>query len=169
MCIRDRAPIPMLLACSHVHHGLKKIKKRSKFDIIIESAEPREPHHFSLLFGYGASAINPYMVNEIIQWQVKNNIIKINSNKAIDNFNKAIAKGIIKIMNKIGISTLHSYRGAQIFEALGLNQNFINKFFSETPTRIEGIGLKEIENEISKRHKKTYNEKTIDGLSLIHI
>ena len=69
-------------------------------------------------------------------------------------------------MNKIGISTLHSYRGAQIFEALGLNQNFINKFFSETPTRIEGIGLKEIENEISKRHKKTYNEKTIDGLSL---
>ena len=161
-----KAPIPMLLACSHVHHGLKKIKKRSKFDIIIESAEPREPHHFSLLFGYGASAINPYMVNEIIQWQVKNNIIKINSNKAIDNFNKAIAKGIIKIMNKIGISTLHSYRGAQIFEALGLNQNFINKFFSETPTRIEGIGLKEIENEISKRHKKTYNEKTIDGLSL---
>ena len=162
----DMAPIPMLLACSHVHHGLKKIKKRSKFDIIIESAEPREPHHFSLLFGYGASAINPYMVNEIIEWQVKNNIIKINSNKAIDNFNKAIAKGIVKIMNKIGISTLHSYRGAQIFEALGLNQNFINKFFSETPTRIEGIGLKEIENEISKRHKKTYNEKTIDGLSL---
>ena len=161
-----KAPIPMLLACSHVHHGLKKIKKRSKFDIIIESAEPREPHHFSLLFGYGASAINPYMVNEIIEWQVKNNIIKINSSKAIDNFNKAIAKGIVKIMNKIGISTLHSYRGAQIFEALGLNQNFINKFFSETPTRIEGIGLKEIENEISKRHKKTYNEKTIDGLSL---
>ena len=162
----DMAPIPMLLACSHVHHGLKKMKKRSKFDIIIESAEPREPHHFSLLFGYGASAINPYMVNEIIEWQVKNNIIKINSSKAIDNFNKAIAKGIVKIMNKIGISTLHSYRGAQIFEALGLNQNFINKFFSETPTRIEGIGLKEIENEISKRHKKTYNEKTIDGLSL---
>ena len=162
----QKAPIPMLLACSHVHHGLKKIKKRSKFDIIIESAEPREPHHFSLLFGYGASAINPYMVNEIIQWQVKNSFIKINSEKAIDNFNKAIAKGIIKIMNKIGISTLHSYRGAQIFEALGLNENFINKFFSETPTRIEGIGLKEIENETSKRHKITYSEKTIDGLSL---
>ena len=162
----QKAPIPMLLACSHVHHGLKKIKKRSKFDIIIESAEPREPHHFSLLFGYGASAINPYMVNEIIQWQVKNSFIKINSEKAIDNFNKAIAKGIIKIMNKIGISTLHSYRGAQIFEALGLNKNFINKFFSETPTRIEGIGLKEIENETSKRHKITYSEKTIDGLSL---
>ena len=162
----QKAPIPMLLACSHVHHGLKKIKKRSKFDIIIESAEPREPHHFSLLFGYGASAINPYMVNEIIQWQVKNSFIKINSDKAIDNFNKAIAKGIIKIMNKIGISTLHSYRGAQIFEALGLNENFINKFFSETPTRIEGIGLKEIENETSKRHKITYSEKTIDGLSL---
>ena len=161
-----KAPLPILLACSHVHHGLKKIKKRSKFDIVIESAEPREPHHFSLLFGYGASAINPYMVNEIIEWQVKNGTINLSSEKAIDNFNKAIAKGIVKIMNKIGISTLHSYRGAQIFEALGLNQNFINEYFSETPTRIEGIGLKEIENEISERHKKTFNGKVIDGLSL---
>ena len=104
------------------------------FGIIIESAEPREPHHFSLLFGYGASAINPYMVNEIITHQVENNIIQdISVEKAIDNFNKAIAKGIVKVMNKIGISTLHSYRGAQIFEALGLNEKFIETYFCKPP------------------------------------
>ena len=91
------------------------MKKRSKFGIIIESAEPREPHHFALLFGYGASAINPYMVNEIIIHQATEGNIALEANVAIENFNKAIAKGIIKVMNKIGISTLHSYRGSQIF------------------------------------------------------
>ena len=109
------APIPMLLATSHTHHAFKRMKKRSKFGIIIESAEPREPHHFALLFGYGASAINPYMVNEIIIHQATEGNIALEANVAIENFNKAIAKGIIKVMNKIGISTLHSYRGSQIF------------------------------------------------------
>jgi glutamate synthase (ferredoxin) len=132
----DLAPIPMLLATSHTHHAFKRLKKRSKFGIIIESAEPREPHHFSLLFGYGASAINPYLVNEIISYQSKIDNLIESPEKAIDNFNKAIAKGIIKVMNKIGISTLHSYRGAQINEALGLSKKLIDKFFSNTPTRI---------------------------------
>ena len=114
------APIPILLACSTVHHYLIKRNKRSKFGIVIESAEPREPHHFSMLFGYGASAINPYLVNEIIDFHHEIGIIKgITKHKAIQNFNSAIAKGILKVMNKIGISTLHSYRGSQIFEALG--------------------------------------------------
>ena len=114
------APIPMLLACSYIHHSMNLLKVRSKFGIIIESAEPREPHHFALLFGYGASAINPYMVNEIIQNQVNQGFITgVKADYAIANFNKAIAKGIVKIMNKIGISTLHSYRAAQIFEILG--------------------------------------------------
>ena len=126
----DLAPIPMLLATSHTHHAFKRLKKRSKFGIIIESAEPREPHHFSLLFGYGASAINPYLVNEIISYQSKKDNLVESPEKAIDNFNKAIAKGIIKVMNKIGISTLHSYRGAQINEALGLSKKLIDKFFS---------------------------------------
>ena len=162
-----KAPIPMLLACSHAHHGLKKLKKRSLFGIIIESAEPREPHHFSLLFGYGASAINPYMVNEIITHQVENEIIQgISVEKAIDNFNKAIAKGIVKVMNKIGISTLHSYRGAQIFEALGLNEKFIETYFCKTATRIEGIGLYEIEKEINKRFHKAYSQENIPGMPL---
>ena len=137
------------------------------FGIIIESAEPREPHHFSLLFGYGASAINPYMVNEIITHQVENNIIQdISVEKAIDNFNKAIAKGIVKVMNKIGISTLHSYRGAQIFEALGLNEKFIETYFCKTATRIEGIGLYEIEKEINKRFHKAYSQENLPGMPL---
>ena len=151
------APIPMLLACAHVHNTLKRKFKRSKFDIVIESAEPREPHHFACLFGYGASAINPYMVNEIIQDQVEAGIIKdLTFDNAVKNYNKAVAKGIIKIMNKIGISTLHSYRGAQIFEALGLSNEFVERFFCNTPSRIEGIGLNELENEIEKRFKKAF-------------
>ena len=160
------APIPMLLATSHTHHAFKRMKKRSKFGIIIESAEPREPHHFALLFGYGASAINPYMVNEIIIHQATEGNIALEANVAIENFNKAIAKGIIKVMNKIGISTLHSYRGSQIFEALGLSEKFINRFFCNTATRIEGIGLYEIEKEISSRHSKAYVHESNLGLPL---
>jgi glutamate synthase (ferredoxin) len=160
------APIPMLLATSHAHHALKRLKKRSQFGIIIESAEPREPHHFSLLFGYGASAINPYMVNEIIIHQATQGTIDLDAEVAIDNFNKAIAKGIVKVMNKIGISTLHSYRGAQIFEALGLSQKIVDRFFCNTATRIEGIGLYEVEKEISRRHSKAYIHESNLGLPL---
>ena len=160
------APIPILLATAHVHNSLKRAKKRSKFGIIIESAEPREPHHFALLFGYGASAINPFMVNEIIINQVSKGVINTKPDQAIINFNKAIATGIVKIMNKIGISTLHSYRGAQIFEALGLSEKFINRFFCDTATRIEGIGLYEIEKEINTKHKKAYSHQSSTGLPL---
>jgi glutamate synthase (ferredoxin) len=162
------APIPMLLACSYVHHSLNILKVRSKFGIIIESAEPREPHHFALLFGYGASAINPYLVNEIIREQVSaGHITNMDADYAIANYNKAIAKGILKIMNKIGISTLHSYRAAQIFEILGLNKTFSTKYFPYTPSRIEGIGLTEIEKEVKKRHQKAFpNSKMASLLSL---
>ena len=150
--------IPILLACSNIHHCLMKLKKRSKFGIVIESSEPREPHHFSMLFGYGASAINPYMVNEIIAFHHKKNFFGDQSLKSsIQNFNKAIAKGILKVMNKIGISTLHSYRGSQIFEALGLRESFTEKYFSNTPTRIEGIGLYSLEKEHSKRHIEAFS------------
>ena len=160
------APIPMLLATSYAHHEFKHLKKRSQFGIIVESAEPREPHHFALLFGYGASAINPYMVNEIILHQAEQKYITLEASKAIDNFNKAIAKGIIKVMNKIGISTLHSYRGSQIFEALGLSEKFINRFFCNTASRIQGIGLYEVEKEISSRHAKAYIHESNLGMAL---
>ncbi|GAL70594.1 glutamate synthase [NADPH] large chain [Jejuia pallidilutea] len=157
------APIPALLACSYVNHQLNRLRKRSYFDIIIESAEPREPHHFATLFGYGASAINPYMVNEIIRMQVKEGFITdMDEQKAVDNFNKAIGKGILKIMNKIGISTLHSYRGSQIFEIVGFNSEFVEKYFPYTASRIEGIGLYEIEKEINERYKQAYPQKPID-------
>ncbi len=160
---REFAPIPALLACSYVHHQMNRLRKRSYFDIIIESAEPREPHHFATLFGYGASAINPYMVNEIIRMQVKEGFITgMDEQKAVDNFNKAIGKGILKVMNKIGISTLHSYRGSQIFEIVGFNSQFVEKYFPYTTSRIEGIGLYEIEKEISQRYKNAYPDKQID-------
>ena len=164
------APIPMLLACSYIHHSLNILKVRSKFGIIIESAEPREPHHFALLFGYGASAINPYMVNEIIHDQINSGVITtIKADYAIKNYNKAVAKGILKIMNKIGISTLHSYRAAQIFEILGLNKTFTSKYFPNTPSRIEGIGLMEIEKEIKKRYQNTFPNSKIANLLPLEI
>ncbi|TXE12783.1 glutamate synthase large subunit [Seonamhaeicola algicola] len=159
---KDFAPIPALLACSYVNHQLNRLRKRSYFDIIIESAEPREPHHFATLFGYGASAINPYMVNEIIRMQVKEGFITdYNEDEAVENFNKAIGKGLLKIMNKIGISTLHSYRGSQIFEIVGFNSAFVEKYFPYTASRIEGIGLYEIEKEISERYKYAYPDTQI--------
>ncbi len=149
---KDNAPIPVLLACSYVHHALNKRQKRSKFGIVLETAEPREPHHFATLFGYGASAINPYLVNEIIRNQVKENVIKdIDAEEAVQNFNKAIGKGVLKVMNKIGISTLHSYRASQIFEALGLKKAFVNKYFPGTPSRIGGIGLVVLDKDIQSR------------------
>ncbi|MCL4137160.1 UNVERIFIED_CONTAM: hypothetical protein GTU68_056607 [Idotea baltica] len=160
---QEFAPIPALLACSYVNHQMNRLRKRSYFDIIIESAEPREPHQFATLFGYGASAINPYMVNEIIRMQVKEGFIKgIDEQKAVDNFNKAIGKGILKIMNKIGISTLHSYRGSQIFEIVGFNSQFVEKYFPYTTSRIEGIGLYEIEKEINQRYKNAYPDNKIN-------
>lgn len=157
-----KAPIPVLLACSYVHHGLNRLRKRSFFDIVIESAEPREPHHFATLFGYGASAINPYMVNEIIRQQVREGFIEgISPDKAVTNFNKAIGKGILKVMNKIGISTLHSYRGSQIFEIVGLEKEFVEKYFPYTTSRIEGIGLYEIEKEVAQRYELAFPKTSI--------
>ncbi len=163
---KHRAPIPALLACSYVNSGLQKLGKRSKVSIIVESAEPREVHHFALLFGYGASAINPYMVNEIIGEQIEeNNISDLTFEEAIYNYNKAVGKGVLKVMNKIGISTLNSYRSSQLFECIGINTKVVEQYFPNTATRIQGIGLYEIEKEISKRHKKAYAEREV-GASL---
>ena len=142
---------------------MNRLRKRSFFDIVIESAEPREPHHFATLFGYGASAINPYMVNEIIRIQVREGFIKgCDEEHAVGNFNKAIGKGLLKIMNKIGISTLRSYRGSQIFEIVGFNTSFVEKYFPYTASRVEGIGLYEIEKEIEERYHCAYPSAHID-------
>ncbi|MEM0933273.1 MAG: glutamate synthase large subunit, partial [Bacteroidota bacterium] len=162
MVSTEMAAIPALLACSFVNSGLRKMGKRSKLSIIIESAEPREVHHFALLFGFGASAINPYLVNEIIGQQIQeNNLTDCTFNEAIKNYNKAVGKGILKVMNKIGISTLNSYRGSQLFECIGINTKVVEKYFPNTPTRIEGIGLYEIEKEITKRHLKAFKKQEV--------
>ncbi|WP_299256240.1 glutamate synthase large subunit [uncultured Aquimarina sp.] len=162
---KHRAPIPALLACSFVNSGLQKLGKRSQVSIIIESAEPREVHHFALLFGYGASAINPYMVNEIIKEQIEDhNITDLVAEEAVNNYNKAVGKGVLKVMNKIGISTLNSYRSSQLFECIGINTKVVDKYFPNTATRIQGIGLYEIEKEIAKRHKRAYAEREVDAM-----
>lgn len=158
---KDKAPIPALLACSFVNSALRTLGKRSKVSLIVESAEPREVHHFALLFGYGASAINPYMVNEIIEDKINEFDATVDAEKAVENYNKAVGKGILKIMNKIGISTLNSYRGSQLFECIGINTNVVNKYFPNTATRIQGIGLHEIEKEINKRYSNAYKEREI--------
>ncbi|NRB82293.1 MAG: glutamate synthase large subunit [Winogradskyella sp.] len=155
----NQAPIPALLACSYVNHALHKLGKRSQVSIIIESAEPREVHHFALLFGFGASAINPYIVNEIVQEQINSkDVTDLEYLTAIKNYNKAIGKGILKVMNKIGISTLNSYRASQLFECIGINTATVQKYFPNTPTRIQGVGLREIEQEIVKRHRKAFQK-----------
>ena len=158
----NEAPVPALLACSFVNSGLQRLGKRNKMSIIIESAEPREVHHFCLLFGFGASAINPYLVNEIIGEQIEeHDITEYTFEEAVKNYNKAIGKGILKVMNKIGISTLNSYRGSQLFECIGINTKVVEKYFPNTPTRIQGIGLYEIEKEVAKRHKKAFSKKEV--------
>ena len=160
----ELAPIPALLACSFVNSGLQRLQKRSRVSIIVESAEPREVHHFALLFGFGASAVNPYLVNEIIAEQIEGgNLLNCSFEEAIANYNKAIGKGILKVMNKIGISTLNSYRGSQLFECLGLKRVLVEKYFPNTPTRIEGIGLFEIEKEIASRHRNAFLSQHILG------
>ena len=161
------APIPALLACSFLNNALHKIGKRSQVSLIIESAEPREVHHFALLFGFGASAVNPYIVNEIVFNQISNqDLTDLEYLMAIKNYNRAIEQGILNVMNNIGISTLNSYRGSQLFECLGINEVTVNQYFPNTPSRIQGIGLKEIEKDIAKRHKLAFRSEAFTSLEI---
>jgi len=143
----DKAPIPSLLAVSAVHHYLINIKKRWRIDIVVETAEAREVMHFALLFGYGASIINPYLSFAVIEDQIKEKKIQLDLNTAQNNYITAINKGLLKIMSKMGISTLRSYRAAQIFEAIGLNRDLIEKYFEGTDSRIGGLGINELAEE----------------------
>jgi glutamate synthase domain-containing protein 2/glutamate synthase domain-containing protein 1/glutamate synthase domain-containing protein 3 len=150
---RRLAPIPSLLATGAVHHHLIRAGKRTRCGIVVESGEPREVQHFCLLLGYGACAVNPYLAFEIIHSQDQQELLrKLDAPSAIKNYIKACDKGILKVMSKMGISTLQSYRGAQIFEAIGLNSELIDKYFTWTASRIEGVGLDEIAAETTLRH-----------------
>ena len=152
------APVPSLLAVSAVHHHLIEKRKRMQIDIVVESAEPREVMHFALLFGYGASIINPYMSFAVIDKLVKDKAIQLDYQKAESNYINAINKGILKIMSKMGISTLRSYRSAHLFEAVGIHPDVINKYFAGTITRIGGIGMREIAEEVLIPHRKAFVE-----------
>jgi glutamate synthase (NADPH/NADH) large chain len=155
---KDKAPIPSLLAVSAVHHHLINRRKRMQIDIVLESAEPREVMHFALLFGYGASIINPYMAFSVIEKLVKQKQIQMDYDKAEENYIYAINKGLLKILSKMGISTLRSYRAAQIFEAVGINRSVIDRYFAGTTSRIEGVGMEEIAEEVLIPHRKAFSE-----------
>ncbi|MFZ5806871.1 MAG: glutamate synthase large subunit [Verrucomicrobiota bacterium] len=153
----EMAPIPALMAVSALHHHLIAQGTRTKAGILVESGEPREVHHFALLIGYGATAVNPYVAFETLEEMVSQEKIDgTDKEKAIANYVKASVKGIVKTMSKMGISTIQSYRGAQIFEAIGLNSELIDKYFRWTPSRVEGVDLNILAEEICRRHGKAF-------------
>lgn len=149
--------IPTLLALGAVHHYLVKKSLRTKCSIILETGEPRELHDFCVLLGYGADAIYPYLIYEVIKYMLDKGEVELSYEKAIYNYRKALHKGILKVMSKMGISTLQSYKGAQIFEALGINNEVIEKCFKGTVSRIGGIGFDEIAKETYLMHKSAFD------------
>ena len=152
----DMVPIPSLLAVAAVHHHLIKNKKRMQVGIIVESAEPREIMHFALLLGYGASVVNPYLAFAAIDYLVAEGEVKIPYYDARKNYIKAIDKGLLKILSKMGISTLRSYHGSQLFEAVGVSDDLIDNYFKGTPSRIGGVGYEEIFREAMMFHDEAY-------------
>ena len=161
----DNAPIPSLLATAGVHHHLIREGTRTRCGLVVESGEPRDIAHLALLIGYGAGAINPYMVFESMEDMIRQDyfLSNVDYKTAEKNFIKAAHKGVVKIMAKMGISTIQSYRGAQIFEAVGLNEDFIDRYFAWTPSRIGGIGISEIEEESRARHSFAYTDLVVSG------
>ena len=155
---KDNMPIPTLLISAGIHHHLIKNGTRTKTSIVLETGEPREVHHFAVLLGYGANAINPYLAFETIKELCDENkyVKNIEYEKGVETYIKGITKGIIKVMSKMGISTLQSYQGAQIFEALGICEEVVDKFFTNTTTRIAGIGLEHIEKEAITRFDNAF-------------
>ena len=154
--------IPSLLAVSAVHQYLVKTKKRTTLSLVLESGEPREVHHFATLLGYGASAINPYLAHETIKQMVEEDMIQKDPYAAIDDYNNAILGGIVKIASKMGISTIQSYQGSQIFEAIGISKEVIDKYFTGTVSRVEGITMKDIEDGVEALHSKAFDPLGLD-------
>jgi glutamate synthase (NADPH/NADH) large chain len=150
------APIPSLLAVSAVHLYLVQKRKRMQIDIVVESAEPREVMHFALLFGFGANAINPYMVFAIINDKIKTGDISMDMESAKKHYIKAVNKGLMKVLSKMGNSTLRSYRGAHIFEAVGISSAFLDKYFKGISSAIEGIDIEDVANEVLKPHYEAF-------------
>ncbi|MBV9866372.1 MAG: glutamate synthase large subunit [Abitibacteriaceae bacterium] len=160
---RNQAAIPALLAVSGLHHYLIREGTRTKVGLVLESGEPREVHHFSLLIGYGAGAINPYLVFESLDDMIRQGMLTdITHEKAVGKYIKGAVKGVVKTMAKMGISTIQSYRGAQIFEAIGLARDFVQKYFTWTASRVEGIGLATLAEEVKLRHRRAFPARDIE-------
>jgi glutamate synthase domain-containing protein 2/glutamate synthase domain-containing protein 1/glutamate synthase domain-containing protein 3 len=158
----ELAPIPCLLALTAVHNHLIREGSRTQVALIVESGEPREVMHYCLLIGYGASAVNPYLAIETLEDLSTRGMLppNVNFDKALGNYKKAIDKGLLKVFSKMGISTLQSYRGAQIFEAIGLSRALIDKYFTGTPSRIEGVGLDVLAREAKMKHDHAFHPLT---------
>ena len=154
---RERAPIPSLLATSGVHHHLVRQGTRTRCALVVETGDAREVHHCALLLGYGAGAVNPYLAFETLDDMVRQRIlVSISHAQALKNYVKALNKGILKVMSKMGISTLQSYCGAQVFEAVGLDRPIVDKYFTRTASRIGGVGIDVIAEEVSRRHQQAF-------------
>lgn len=163
----DNAPIPALLAVSGLHHHLIREGTRTRVGLVLESGEPREVHHYAVLIGYGCGAINPYVAFETIHDMIHQGLmVDIEPKTAIKNYIKAATKGVIKVASKIGISTIQSYRGAQIFEAIGLNKSVIDKYFSWTASRIEGADLEVLAEEAIQRHRHAFPDRDVETHTL---
>jgi glutamate synthase (NADPH) large chain len=161
---RDFAPIPALLAVAGLHHYLIREGLRTRISIVLETGEAREVHHFSLLIGFGCSAINPYVAFETIDGMIQDGLLtNIDHKTACKNMVKAASKGVIKVMSKMGISSIQSYRGAQVFEAVGLRQDVIDHYFTWTPSRVGGIGLDVIAQEVLVRHHAAFPDRQVNG------
>ncbi|OGX06311.1 MAG: glutamate synthase subunit alpha [Omnitrophica WOR_2 bacterium GWA2_47_8] len=160
---KDHVPMPSLLACSALHHHLIRQGTRTKVSLVIETGEAREMHHFAVLIGYGANAINPYLVFETIEDQLARGRYPkgLDFKHAEKNYLKATRKGLFKVISKMGISTIQSYCGAQIFEAVGLGEELIGKYFTATPSRIGGIGIETVAEEMLKRHRTAYPDHNV--------
>lgn len=153
----NHVPIPSLLAVASLNQHLVQTKKKTSISLILESGEPREVHHFATLLGYGATAVNPYLAQESIKFLIDHNMLDKDYYAAVEDYNSAVIHGIVKIASKMGISTIQSYQGSKIFEAIGLNEDVVNKYFTNTVSRIEGIGLKEIADDVDILHSKAFD------------
>ncbi len=153
----DLAPIPSLLLTAAVHHHLVREKERTKVGLIVEAGDVREVHHVALLIGYGAAAVNPYLAMETVEDLVMRGVITdVSADKAVRNLVKALGKGVLKVMSKMGISTVASYRGAQVFECIGLSQEVIDRWFTGTTSKLGGVGVDVIADEVRMRHDAAY-------------
>ncbi|MCI5954206.1 MAG: glutamate synthase large subunit [Lachnospiraceae bacterium] len=165
----NHVPIPSLLAVSALNQYLVRTKKRTRVALILESGEPREVHHFATLLGYGACAINPYLAQDSIKELIDNHMLDKDYYAAVNDYNNAVLHGIVKIASKMGISTIQSYQGSQIFEAIGIDKDVISKYFSNTVCRVGGITLKDIERQVDELHSMAFdplglgNDLTLDS------